>query len=175
MAQSIFTKEKNMKIAITLTVIFILVMLLHSFAMATSITLRVPEKYSEVKAGERIYFETDIKIPENPERKDLRIEYYIEDEQGIEIAYSKVLKAVETQASFMESLNIPESTKEGNFKIYANISDYNGNSQEVVASFKVINDNPITSNNYLFIILGLITLIAIIILIELSILLRKRM
>jgi len=46
-------------------------MLLTVFALpqpvaALSISVHVPEKYTDVEAGERFYFEIDVKYPENP-------------------------------------------------------------------------------------------------------------
>ncbi|MCH7850130.1 MAG: hypothetical protein IH845_00620, partial [Nanoarchaeota archaeon] len=35
---------------------------------ALSIVVHVPEKYVDVQAGERFYFEIEIKYPENPSR-----------------------------------------------------------------------------------------------------------
>lgn len=102
-----------------------------------SIDLNVPEKYTEVNAGERFYFEISIKYPENPQRKDLRIEYFITDSEGGLISQSKALKAVETQASFIDFIVIPETAKTGFYIITAKIKDYEKLSEEVSASFNV--------------------------------------
>ena len=50
------------------------------------------------------------------------------------IAQSKVLKAIETQASFMDFIVIPESAKPGMHIIKVKITDYEGLSEEVEAS-----------------------------------------
>ena len=73
---------------------------------ALSIVVHVPEKYTDVVAGERFYFEIEIKYPENPSRKDLRLNYEIMKDNEV-IAQAKVLKAIETQASFMDFIVIP--------------------------------------------------------------------
>jgi subtilase family serine protease len=137
-------------------------------------TINVPEKYSEVSAGEKVYFETEIKWPENTERKDLRIEYTIKDKDNQMIAYLKVLKAIETQASFMDSISIPESTKAGTYTLFLNVTDYKELNQEVAASFNVVKKLGDSFNTYLFIILGVIGFIAIAIVIELFILIKKK-
>lgn len=169
-----YNKEKEMKrlLIVLLGMIFILILFVN-LSSAMTATINIPEKYSEVVAGEKIYFETEVKWPENTERKDLRIEYSIKNNNDEEIAYLKVLKAIETQASFMDSISIPESTETGIYKIYLRITDYNELNQEVVASFKVINKKN-TLNIYLPIILGFIGLIAILIAIELFVLIQRK-
>jgi hypothetical protein len=145
---------------------------LPCFVSAMTIIIGVPEKYSEVKAGEKVYFQTEVKWPENIGRKDLRIEYSVKNKDGNEVAYLKVLKAIETQASFMDSISIPESTVPGMYKISAEISDYKDLNQEVIASFKVAKGG----NNiqiYLFIIIGLLGVVVIVVIVEMFFLIEK--
>lgn len=132
---------------------------------AMTITIGIPEKYTEVKAGEKIYFETDVKWPENVGRKDLRIEYSAKDSVGNEVAYLKVLKAVETQVSFMDSMQIPENIEPGMYKIFMRISDYQDLNKEVASSFTV-KSNGDSTQIYLFVIIGLLTVVIIFLVIE---------
>ncbi len=104
---------------------------------ALNIAVYVPEKYTDVEAGERFYFEIEIKYPENPRRKDLRLEYQILKDDEV-IAQSQVLKAVETQASFVDFIVIPESAETGLHLINIKVSDYENLSEEVSASLQVI-------------------------------------
>lgn len=103
---------------------------------AISINLHIPEKYTNVKPGERLYFEVEIRYPENPSRKDLRLEYQIFENDKV-IAESKVLKAIETQASFMDYIVIPEVAKGGLHKINLHLSDYEDMTQDIYATFDV--------------------------------------
>ena len=153
-------------------VLFVLV-LFAIRASAMTATINIPEKYSEVVAGDKVYFETVVQWPENTERKDLRLEYSVKNKNGDEVAYLKVLKAIETQASFMDSISIPESLESGMYRIYLNMTDYKDLSQEVVASFKVVSKTNFI-NTYLPIILGFFGLIAIFVSVELFILIRKK-
>jgi len=105
-------------------------------ANALSAAVHVPEKYTDVQAGERFYFEMEIKYPENPSRKDLRLEYNVLL-NGEVVAQSKFLKAIETQASFMDYIVIPETASAGLYEIKVKISDYENLSEETSASFKV--------------------------------------
>jgi len=152
--------------------LFLAIAALPYSVYAMTITVGIPEKYSEVKAGEKVYFETEVKWPENSGRKDLRIEYSVKNKAGEEVAYLKVLKAIETQASFMDSISIPESIPPGMYKVVMSISDYRDLAQDVAASFNVAK----SGNNvqiYLFIIIGLLGVITIFVTVEMLILTKK--
>lgn len=153
---------------VTLTVISFL----SNFALAMSIDIGIPEKYSKINAGEKVYFETEVKWPENNSRKDLRIEYSVQDKNGVEVAYLKVLKAIETQASFMDSISIPENTVSGMYKINAKFNDYEDLNQEVVASFHVVNSSE-NLEKKLFMIIGVLGVVVLLVVIEMFILMRK--
>lgn len=138
---------------------FLAFFLLARPVSAMSITVNIPEKYSEVKVGEKVYFETEVKWPENVGRKDLRVEYSIRDSSDKEVGYLKVLKAIETQASFMDSITISDSTSPGTYRINAKFSDYSNLNQEVTTSFKVVRGD-IKSQTYVSIIIALLVVIA---------------
>jgi hypothetical protein len=155
-------------------VLFFLAMaILPGSVSAMSIAVGIPEKYSEIRAGEKVYFETEVKWPENAGRKDLRIEYSVKNKDGKEVAYLKVLKAIETQASFMDAISIPESVPPGMYKISAKLSDYTNLNQEVAASFNVAKSGNNTQT-YLFIIIGLLSVVAIFVIGEMFILTRRK-
>ncbi len=157
-----------------------LVVLILSFILSTSLvsamsaTVNIPEEFSEVNAGERVYFETEIKWPSNDRRQDLRIEYSIRGNDDEEIAYLQVLKAIETQASFMEFVNIPESTQEGVYRVYLTITDYEDMEKEIAASFNVRRSSNNKIYTYFLVILGVLALIAIIVSTELFVLIKKQ-
>jgi len=139
-----------------------------------TIVINIPEKYSEVYTGDKVYFETEVKWPENTQRKDLRIEYTIKDKEGNTISYLKVLKAIETQASFMDSISIPESTKPGTYTIFLSVKDYDKLNQEVAASFNIVNKPADLYKLYFFVAFGVICLMAILMVIELFMLIQKK-
>ncbi len=139
---------------------------------ALSIAVHVPEKYTDVVAGERFYFEIEVKYPENPSRKDLRLGYEILKD-GEVIAQAKVLKAIETQASFMDFIVIPESADSGMHIIKVKISDYEGLSEEVEASFHVTTNKGEQIKTYFFILLGVIILVGILVVVNIVLSRRK--
>jgi len=146
---------------------FFLISFSIASASALSIVVHVPEKYTDVEAGERFYFEIEVKFPENPSRKDLRLNYEILKDNEI-IAQSKVLKAIETQASFIDFIVIPKSAETGLHIIKIGISDYENLSEEVEASFHVVQRTE-QLRLYFFILLGVIILVGILVVINIII------
>lgn len=149
------------------TIFFILLIAVNILTPVSSLSIstHVPEKYTDVIAGERFYFEISIKYPENPRRKDLRLEYEILDIDGKLIAQSKVLKAIETQASFIDFIVIPESVNSGLHIINIKITDYESLSEEVSASFQVTKSSTEDIMLYLILILGAVLLVGLLVIV----------
>jgi len=113
------------------------VFIVSKSVLALNLVIHIPEKYLEVTAGERLTFELEMKYPENIGRKDLRLTYQIKKGDEI-ISESKVLKAVETQSSFMDYITIPESVEVGTYTIANKVQDYENLNEEVSANFRVV-------------------------------------
>ena len=129
---------------------------------AIDIDVYIPEKYMETSAGERFYFEIEIKYPENPTRKDIGLTYEILDEEGNLIAQSKILKAIESQASFIDFIVIPESTDEGTYTIEVQIKDYELIQEDASASFHIKSTKDHVQM-YFFILLGTVILVGLLV------------
>jgi len=153
-------------------VVFVLALNFFGSVSALSVVVHVPEKYTDVYVGERFYFEIEIKYPENPFRKDLGLSYEIMKD-GEVVAQSKVLKAIETQASFMDFIVIPESAEKGMYVIKVGISDDERLDEEVEATFHVTTNGVREIRVYFFILLGVIVLVGILVVINIT-LSRKR-
>jgi len=141
-------------------------------AQAISISARISDQSTEVSGGDRLYFEVEIKYPENPQRKDLRLEYQIikPDPAGTPgngeiIASEKVLRAVETQISFLDYIVVPKSTQSGTYNLQVIVTDYSDLHKEVSATFKVTKgqDQIVT---YFFILIGAMLLVAVLVIIQ---------
>ncbi len=156
---------------ILLVGILFLLFISLSHVSALSVTVNVPEKYNEVSAGERFYFEIAVKYPENPTRIDLRLTYEIVDANGNVIASSKVLKAVETQASFIDFIVLPDDMDFGMHKIDISIQDYGDLSEKVGSSFNVTKNRVDKLFTLVYVLIGAIVLLAILIVV---ILIRRR-
>jgi hypothetical protein len=139
---------------------------------ALSVSTNISEKYTEIQAGERLYFEVDIKYPENPQRKDLQLNYEV-TKDNVVIAQSKVLKAIETQAQFLDFIVIPASSKTGLYNLNVKISDYGELNDEVSTSFNVVGGGDQQLKTYFFILLGVISLVAVLVIINIFVS-RKR-
>ena len=136
---------------------------------ALNIGIHVPEKYAEIMAGQRIYFEVDLKYPENPSRKDIGLEYDIVNKEGEIIVQSKIIKAIETQASFIDFIVIPGGTATGRYDIILQVTDYNGLNEGVRASFYVVGKETEQMTIYLILILIAIVFVGILVIINILI------
>jgi len=105
-------------------------------AFAMNVSVSIPEKYTTVQPGERLYFELAIKYPENKTRKDLRLHYQIV-QNGNVLTQTKVLRAIETQASFMDFITVPMQIKAGSYVLNIVIEDYEHLHKEVSVSFAI--------------------------------------
>ena len=79
------------------------------------------------------------------------------------ITKSQVMKAIETQMSFIDDVVITESSETGLYSISVIISDYDDLYEEVSASFQVVDKKD--SHLYLWIAIGSLFLLIIFILI----------
>jgi len=138
---------------------------------ALSITVNVPEKYNEVNAGERFYFEISVKYPENPTRIDLRLTYEVIDKNGEVIASAKALKAVEIQASFIDFIVLPDDMDLGKHDISISVRDYGDLDEKVGASFNVTKNRVETLFTIVYVLIGAVLLLAVLIVI---VLIRRR-
>jgi len=139
---------------------------------ALSLTVHVPEKYTNVSAGERFYFELDVKYPENPSRKDLRLTYQILEGEKV-IAESKVLKAIEAQASFIDFIVIPDNAKGGTHTLKVTVSDYDKLSEEVSATFQIVEKPADQIKLYFFLLLGAVGLVGILVVVNIYLVKRR--
>lgn len=140
---------------------------------ALSLTVHVPEKYTNVSAGERFYFELDVKYPENPTRKDLRLTYQILEGETV-ISESKVLKAVEAQASFIDFIVIPDNAKGGIHTVKVGVSDYGKLMEEVSATFQIVGKPGDQIRLYFFLLLGAIGIVGTLVVINILVSQRRK-
>lgn len=136
-----------------------------------NIAARVSDQSTELRGGDRLYFEVEIKYPENTTRKDLRIEYQIRQE-GEVVASEKVLRAVETQASFLDYIVVPKSANSGMHELQVIVEDYESLHQEVTATF-IVRKGVDQITTYFFIIMGAIVLIGVLVFVQMQVLLHR--
>jgi len=154
---------RSQEIGVRSKVLFVLALFLFSMipVSALSVTLNVPEKYQSVQPGDRLYFELAVKYPENPKRVDLRLNYEVLSFDGKSVAKSKALKAVETQASFIDFIILPEVVDFGLYSVEVKISDYDGEiNQEVQSSFQIAKSEIAKMMTYIYLLAGGIVFLA---------------
>ncbi len=82
----------------------------------------VPEKYQTVQAGEMLQFQVALKNIQKAGRHDIQLDHYIKKNE-IVIMHRRELKAVETQASFLSSIKVPEETLPGIYNVEVEINE----------------------------------------------------
>jgi len=116
--------KKNLTATIFIWYVIVLISLLTSVQVvsALEVSLSIPDKYQKVQAGERLFFEVQLKNIENAGRHDISLDYILKKNDVI-ITSRRELKAVETQASFLASIKVPEETISGIYDIEVKIND----------------------------------------------------
>jgi len=116
--------NKKLMVTISIWYVIVLISLLTSVQMvsALEVSLSIPDKYQKVQAGERLFFEIQLENIESAGRHDISLDYIIK-KNDVVITSRRELKAVETQASFLASIKVPEETISGIYDIEVKIND----------------------------------------------------
>ena len=118
------------------------------------VSVFVPEKYQRVQAGEMLQFQTSIKNIARSGRHDIQLDYFIKKNE-ITISNRRELKAVETQASFLASIKVPEETLPGIYNIEVQINE----EESALATFYVKSSDVGQIRTYLIILIIAIVLV----------------
>jgi len=129
-----------------------------SEAHAFSLTTRISDQTTELQAGDRLYCDVEIKWPENLRRQDLRVEYQILDGDQV-IASEKVLRAVETQASFLDYIVVPTNTEPGLKRLNVILETYDESLKENISATFYVMKGQNQLLIYFFILAGAIALV----------------
>ena len=87
-------------------------------------------------------------------------------EDGKEIASEQVLRAVETQASFLDYIVVPKSAKGGMHELDAAISGYSGTLNQTVSATFTVTSGIDKITMYFFIIIGVMALVALLVVVQ---------
>lgn len=154
-------KYKSFQVFFGITSLIWLALSVPFFASALAFKINVADTNQSAKTGDRLYFDADIKYPENRERKDLRIKYEIVQE-GEVIAESATLRAIETQMQFYDYIIVPLSAKTGLAQLRVTLIDYSDLYEDATVSFMVAKGED-TTLQYVYIIIGSIFFIGVLI------------
>jgi len=112
------------------------------------LSVTVPEKYQKVQAGEMLQFQVALKNIQKAGRYDISLDYYIKKNE-IVINHRREVKAIETQASFLSSIIVPEETLPGVYYIEAIVNE----KETALATFYVKSSELGQVRNYLIILI----------------------
>ncbi|OGG62182.1 hypothetical protein A3C87_01160 [Candidatus Kaiserbacteria bacterium RIFCSPHIGHO2_02_FULL_49_34] len=140
---------------------------------AFSLTTRIGDQSTELKAGDRLYFDVEIKWPENDRRQDLRVEYQILSE-GTVIASEKVLRAVETQASFLDYIVVPQNATEGMKMLSVILETYDQSLKENISATFYVAAAENKMLIYFIILAAAIALVIMLVIVQIAMIMRTQ-
>jgi hypothetical protein len=121
----------------SLLILFIFVVLLFmilffSNALAAqpfNIEIELPDSYKTVNPGNDVWFTIKLLNLANAQRVDVTLNYDILDSNGISIVHNSKTVAIETQASFVADLKIPETALPGEYTVNVVVASSLGESR----------------------------------------------
>ncbi len=133
---------------------FIVILFASQFISAFELSVTIPDKYQEIQAGETLQFQIAIKNIEKAGRHDIQLDYQLK-KGNIILNSRRELKAVETQASFLSSIKVPEETPSGIYTVEVIV---NGK-EEVSTNFEVKSSEMAQIKMYIIILIGAILVV----------------
>jgi hypothetical protein len=125
---------------------------------AFELSVLIPDKYQEIQAGEILQFQIAIKNVEKIGRHDIRLDYQLKKGDLI-LNSRRELKAIETQASFLSSIKIPEETPSGIYTIEVIVNE----EEEISATFNVKSSEIAQIKMYLIVLIAAVLLVGVMI------------
>ena len=148
----------------------------ESEGILLDVRAEILEEYKKILPGGEILSEMRLfNLGDDAERKDVTIEYIIRDYNGNDIVKEHESLAIETQASFIKRILIPEKTLFGNYILYVRAT-YNGEIASASDNFEVVSSKAAAGERIYKIIIAAIIfgLIVLSLIIYYIIYLRKR-
>jgi uncharacterized membrane protein len=124
---SIFEKKRIILVK-TLALIFLLSPFIVSAAQLFNVEIDLPNSYQNVNPGTDVWFTIKLLNLANSQRVDVTLNYDILNSNGESIIHNSKTVAVETQASFVADLKIPETALPGDYSINVVVSSSLGES-----------------------------------------------
>ena len=128
-----------MKKLILISILFVLLFNLVSTQNTFNLEIEIPETYESALAGENFWFTVKLLNLANQERIDVIIKYEILDSNREMIALKTETVAIETQASFVRNLKIPENAEKGQHFLRVTVDSPFGETQ-AESGFNVIKE-----------------------------------
>ncbi|MBR9704658.1 hypothetical protein GOV12_04550 [Candidatus Pacearchaeota archaeon] len=106
---------------------------------SSNLILDIPESHKKINPGEDIWFTLKLLNLANENRIDVTITFEIKDSDNSIIISKSETVAIETQASFVRQLKIPDESPNGRYNIYAKVIYPDNNEVFAQNSFEVSN------------------------------------
>ncbi len=148
---------------------FIAILFALQFISAFELSVTIPDKYQEIQAGETLQFQIAIKNIEKAGRHDIQLDYQLK-KGSIILNSRRELKAVETQASFLSSIKVPEETPSGIYTVEVIVNE----KEEVSTNFNVKSSEMAQIKMYLILLIVAILVVGGLISLELHRLAKRR-
>jgi hypothetical protein len=110
-------KRCMMLSSILLIVIFTSSLNMVSAAQPFNIEIDLPDSYKDVASGTDVWFTIKLLNLANTQRVDVTLNYAILDSNGESIIHNSKTVAIETQASFVADLMVPDTVQPGDYTI----------------------------------------------------------
>ena len=131
----------------------------------------IPEKYKNLAPGDELVAEVRLYQFESNNKRDVMVDYEIQDINGKTVLKQHETVAVETQASFLKTFNLPSDMSPGRYILFSNIKNLDSSNifssttsfeiSKPVFGYKESNPAPFYSKNvFLIISLFLILILA---------------
>jgi methionine-rich copper-binding protein CopC len=129
-----------------------------------NLEIEIPPEHQNVIAGDSLWFTTKILNFANENRVDVTLDYSVVDSNQEKIITKSETVAIETQASFVGQINLPEDSPPGDYMLVVDMIQANGNVSTGKISFKIKTEenlNSLFQKYKLFIFIGIVILILI--------------
>jgi len=113
----IFEKKHIILILTILTTIFLASLSIVSAAQPFNVEIELPNSYQNVNPGSEVWFTIKLLNLANSQRVDVTLNYDILNSDGQCIVHNSKTVAIETQASFVADLKLPEDALPGDYII----------------------------------------------------------
>lgn len=97
-------------------------------AQPFNIEIDLPGSYQNVNPGTDVWFTIKLLNLDNLQRVDVTLNYDIRDSNGNSIIHNSKTVAIETQASFVADLTVPDNTAPGEYSVNVDVNSSLGES-----------------------------------------------
>ena len=129
------------------------------------VVVHIPQQYRSISAGEELLASVELVNVGSEGRVDVYLDYWISDSNNLLIFKKRETVAVETQANFVRTFQIPDDLSPGIYVLHAKMTYFDGKEAESSHSFEIIEKkNFKDAQGYVLPILTVIILLGLILL-----------